>query len=133
MIFYNNDGKLLYLLLYKLKYWGFAKGDIEEGESDEQTALREAKEETGLKIKIIPGFKDKIKYFYRWEGELINEETTLFVAEAADKNVKLSHEHSDFKWLSFEEALKLMKYKNQKELLGKAHEFILEKLKQKKL
>ncbi len=133
MIFYLSSGKPLYLLLYGVGYWGFTKGLIEEGESEEETALREAEEEAGLKIKIIHDFKEKINYMYKLHGDLIKKEVIFLVAEANSKGVKLSHEHSDFKWLPFEEALKLMKYKNQKELLKKANAFILEKLKQKKL
>ena len=56
-----------YLLLhYPSGHWEFAKGHIEEGEKPESAAIREIEEETGIKdLKIIPGFKEYIKYFFR--------------------------------------------------------------------
>lgn len=133
IVFRFENGKLLYLLLFGPTYWGFVKGLVEKGETEEQTTLREAEEETGMKIKLLPRFKEKINYTYKFDGELIKKEAVFFAAEAPTPEVKLSQEHEDFKWLEFEEALKLVKYKNQKEILKRAHEFILELAKQKRL
>ncbi len=132
IIFKIEKGKPVYLLLYS-NYWGFVKGLVEKDEQEEKTAEREAQEEAGIKIKIIPGFKDKIKYMYKFEGELISKEAVFFVAQALSKDVKISQEHNDFKWFSLQEALSIMKHKNQKEMLKKANEFILDYVKQTKL
>ncbi|MBU2496694.1 MAG: NUDIX domain-containing protein [Nanoarchaeota archaeon] len=132
IIFKIEKEKPVYLLLYS-NYWGFVKGLVEQGEQEEATAEREAQEEAGIKIKIIPGFKDKIKYMFKFEGEFISKEAVFFVAQALSKDVKISHEHNDFKWFSLDEALSIMKHKNQKEMLKKANDFILTWLKQKKL
>ena len=51
-----------YFLLVKNKngkHWGFPKGHIEVGETEEQTAKREIKEETNLDVKILHGFRKK--------------------------------------------------------------------------
>jgi tRNA nucleotidyltransferase (CCA-adding enzyme) len=51
IILYDSDLKQ-YLLVHGLKSqkWGFPKGHMEQGETEEQTALRELEEETGIKI-----------------------------------------------------------------------------------
>lgn len=150
IIFRKEEGKIYYLLLHypamnrKGGHWEFAKGHIEEGENYEQTVKREVAEETGLEdIKIIPGFKEHIKYFFRERKKNIaaaiekNEKqtswifklVTFFVAETHAKNVKLSAEHIGFTWLPFDEAIKKVTYKNSKELLKKANEYIIKKQK----
>ena len=72
IIFFMENSQPHYLLLHypgtnrKGGHWEFAKGHIEEGEDYEKTVKREVLEETGLEdIKIIPGFKEHIKYFFR--------------------------------------------------------------------
>jgi len=138
IIFRMENSVSRYLLLHypamnrKGGHWEFAKGHIEEGEDYERTVKREVAEETGLKdIKIIPGFKEHIKYFFRekrmgkkkpaWIFKLV----TFFVAETKTKDIKLSPEHIGYLWLPYEEALKKITYKNSKELLKKANSYIL--------
>ncbi|OYT41666.1 diadenosine tetraphosphate hydrolase [Candidatus Pacearchaeota archaeon ex4484_26] len=133
IIFRIEKGEPFYLLLYGPSYWGFSKGQIEKSEGEEQTAIREAQEESGLKIEILKGFKEKIKYMYKLNGELISKQVVFFVAKTNDKKVKISKEHEDFKWVSLPEALQLMKHKNQKEILKKADKFIRQWTKQKRL
>lgn len=137
VIFYLEKNEPIFLLLKYPTYWGFAKGIIEENESIEETARREVEEETGFKnLEIIPGFSFIQEWFYRFNGELIRKKATFLLA-TVDKTdsgkVKLSEEHEAFEWLSFEEAMKKMKIKNNKEMLTKALEFIKSDGKQKKL
>lgn len=122
VIFHKESRKYL-LLHYPSGHWDFVKGNVEKGESEEGTVLREAKEETGLEINIIPGFRERISYFYR-HGGLINKEVIFFLAEAESRSVKLSFEHQGFRWLPFEEAQKLATYENSRAVLKKAHEFL---------
>lgn len=125
IIFHHKpDKSRTYLLLRYKNYWGFVKGNIEAGESKEQTAKREAKEEANLDIHIMPNFKEDISYFYRFEGKPISKSVMFLLAEAKTQSVRLSEEHSDFKWIGYEEAVQLVKFKNSKELLSKAEEFL---------
>jgi len=136
VIYYFDEVPCFLLLKYKT-YWGFAKGLIEENESEKDTALREIKEETGLEnFDIVPGFEEKQNWFFRWEGKLVNKEAVYFlirVKREEKDRVKISFEHEDFKWVAKEEALKLMKIKANKEMLEKAYKFIQEYEKQGKL
>ena len=131
VVFYKNK-EVEYLLLHypgsteKAKdYWDFPKGHIEEGESEIETVKREVFEETGLKdIKIIPGFKTSIKYFFQKEGKKIFKIVVFYLARVKTKEVKISFEHIGFIWLPFEKAVEKVTYKNAKEVLKKAHNFL---------
>ncbi|KAA0014899.1 MAG: NUDIX domain-containing protein [Thermoplasmata archaeon] len=122
-----KDGKYL-LLKYEWGHWGFVKGNIEKNEGLEETFFREAEEEAGLKreeLVVIEGFKEKINYFYRKEGKTIYKEVIYLLAESKTFNVKLSYEHTDYAWLGYEEALKKITYENDRDVLRKAHKFLM--------
>jgi 8-oxo-dGTP pyrophosphatase MutT (NUDIX family) len=142
IIFRKEEGNVYYLLLHytpsekgKHGHWGFAKGHVEQGETDEQTARREIAEETGITdLKIISGFKEQEKYFFRQvyglKGEArkkapwIFKLVIFFLAETKTQNVKISDEHIGYVWLPYQEARKKISFKNSKELLKKANDFI---------
>jgi 8-oxo-dGTP pyrophosphatase MutT (NUDIX family) len=131
VIFRKSEGKIFYLLLQypglrrKGTYWDLPKGHIEKGEKIEETAKREVKEETGLKdIEITPGFKETIKYFFKWESKNILKFVTFYLIETKTKEVEISGEHLSFKWLFYEEALGKLSFKNAKEILKKANDFL---------
>jgi len=137
VLVYCDDNGIKFLLLKYKTYWGFVKGLIEGGEGVVDAAVRELGEETGIKnVKIIPGFEKKQEWFFRAEGKLVRKKAIYFLVkvskEAADK-VKISHEHEEFAWLSYDDAIEKMKIKANKELLKKAYDFIKEYEKQGKL
>ena len=128
VIYLREKDKIKYLLLqskFKSEFWGFTKGNVEKSEQPEETALREAAEETGLKgIKIIPGFRHKLSWFYKREGQTVHKEAIYFLGEAKSGEVKISEEHISSTWCDFEEGLNKLKFKNDKELLSKADEYL---------
>ena len=136
IIFRMENGVPLYLLLhYPSGHWEFAKGHIEEGEDAQQAALREIKEETGIEdLQIIPGFKEYAKYSFKksyglqgdakkkapWVFKLV----VFYLAKTQTPQVNISKEHQGFLWLPCQDAIKKITYKNAKELLKKANDFI---------
>ncbi len=122
----QENGEILYLLLKSTSgHMDFAKGNVEKGETEEQTTLREAEEETGLKdIVLLPGFKERIKYFYRRQKVPINKEVVYFVGETKFADVRLSWEHVGFEWVSYKDAMEKIDFTNTKNVLKKAHEFL---------
>jgi len=141
IIYYIDEkNKPIFLLLQntlKKTYWEFPKGKIEDGEEVDHTVTREVEEETGLgDIKIIPGFKHVLRWFYQFEGKTIFKETIYFLARVKkeDKHkVKINHEHERFEWVSYERAMKEFEKKSNKEMLQEANKFILEIEKQRRL
>jgi len=133
-IIYNMDkGKIYYLLLKYPTYWGFVKGMVEPGETEEQTINRETAEEAGIyDLQILPHFREVQKYFYRFEGKLIRKEAVYFLAKTNSWTVRISHEHENYRWCSFDEAILLLKrVKPNVALLKKTHEFLTNYYKQK--
>lgn len=119
VLFNQNNGEIEYLLLnYPTGHWDFPKGNIEEGEAEMETVRREIKEETSIdSIEFINGFRKKIKYNYKRRGKLVYKEVIFYLSETKNKNVKLSFEHKDYAWLNYNDAMKLLTYKNAKIIL----------------
>lgn len=106
-------------------HWDFPKGYIEKGEKTEETARREVEEETGIKkIEIVPGFKETIRYFVNFKNEHRLKFVAFFLAKTSQKEVKISWEHQGYIWLPFQEAYKKLTYRNVKNLLKNADEFL---------
>lgn len=128
VIYRMEDHTPKYLLLfkkYKTEYWDLPKGNVEPGEDPKQTAEREAQEEAGITdLKFVPGFREKVHWYYKLEGELRYKEVIFFLAETKTMEAKVSHEHERLGWFTFEEALNNIKHKTTRELLKKAHAFI---------
>ena len=119
VLFNQNNDKIEYLLLnYPTGHWDFPKGNVEEGEAEMETIRREVKEETSIdSIEFINGFRKKIKYNYKRRGKLVYKEVIFYLSETKDNNVKLSFEHNDYAWLNYNDAMKLLTYKNAKIIL----------------
>lgn len=127
VVFREEEGKRLFLLLhYPNGHWDLAKGHVEEGENELETAHRELSEETGIKnIDFIEGYREQISYIYRnHKGKISNKEVIFFLASTTESDVKLSHEHHNSIWLPYEEAVEKLTFENAKELLRKAKKFL---------
>ncbi len=115
-----------YLLLkYPAGHWDLPKGNIERGEEPEQTMVREVREETGITdLRLFPGFKRKIEYFYRRDGRKVHKTVVFFLAETWSEKVTLSFEHQDYGWFDFEEAIKTVTYPNARRLIRESESLI---------
>ena len=121
VVFYRGDAVEYLLLHYASGHWDFPKGNIEPGETPEQTALREIKEETGLDVKLVPGFREEVEYVYSRGGRRVRKKVIFFLAEAPSKEVRLSWEHVGYAWLLFDQALARLTYESSRRVLAKAH------------
>jgi bis(5'-nucleosidyl)-tetraphosphatase len=123
IVFRIEDGKPLYLLLKHPSYWGFPKGHLEDGETEEDTARRELAEEAGLnEVDLVPDFREVIEYWFKKEGHSIHKKVTFFLARTENPDLVLSSEHEDAGWFDFGEATKRARYRNQRGVLASAHE-----------
>jgi len=126
VLFRNDSDKNEFLLLnYPQGHWDFVKGKIEQNETSHETALRETKEETGItNIEFVGGFEESVEYDFRFKKENIHKKVIFFLAKTNEKNIKLSHEHNDYLWLEYNDALKKTTFENAKNVLTKANEFL---------
>ncbi len=127
VIFKKENNKINYLFLeyeHKSEYLGFPRGGIEDGESEKQAAEREVKEETGLDVEFIDGFKETVHWFYRRDGETVSKRLVLFLAEAKSDRVLISSEHVGYKWMTFEKAIDALSFENSRKVLRKAQDFL---------
>lgn len=120
-----NDQPLYLLLHYTAGHWDLPKGTMEPNETKQEAALRELQEETGLNALIDPSFYEEIGYtFTNYDGKLTQKTVYFFIGKSASTHVILSHEHIDFAWLPYKNALMQLTYDNAKALLTKAHKHI---------
>ena len=116
IIFYKNkvlvtQRKFNENIDFSYKY-EFPGGKIEKGELAWQTAIRELKEETGLDpLNIFVA--DHVSRFYETNGDRINL-VPVFGIEVVSKDVILSEEHVDFKWVNYTEAKNTLVWNGQK-------------------
>lgn len=100
----NENGEVLLISRKDEDIWSFPKGHAEDGETLEEVALREIKEETGYEIEIEKRLSD-ITYTHGKTGELIR--VAMFKAKPLRK-VENGDENAKFAWFPIEEAKKVI-------------------------
>ena len=118
-----KDNKVLYLLLKHLQgHWSFPKGCLQEGESLQEGAKREIKEETGLKeVKFIGAYKWTTHYKDDFDNP---KEANYFLAEIPMSDIKLSEEHTEFGYFELDEALEKIGFKNMQDVVKEADKIV---------
>ena len=119
----NNTYNCLLIKNKMSENWGFPKGHMERGETEHDTARREVLEETGLHIEFIPGFRSVSRY--RISSGKIDKRVTIFLAASHDTDVTMQEsEVSDYLWVTFDEAIKTLRFKNDIQIISDAAAFI---------
>jgi dATP pyrophosphohydrolase len=103
--------------------WQGVAGKIEKDEKAWQTAIRELKEETGLDPSNI-FIADHVSRFYETKGDRVNL-VPVFGVEVSSKDVILSDEHVDFKWVHYADARNTLVWNGQKKGLEVINDMIL--------
>lgn len=124
LFFIKNNEREYLLLHYPHGHWDLPKGKIEEGETKQQAALRELKEETGIAAEIYPDFEKHFNYFFKLDDVLIKKTVYFFVSQSFTDQVTLSEEHIGYSWLKYKDALKRLTFGNAQEVLKKANQFL---------
>jgi 8-oxo-dGTP pyrophosphatase MutT (NUDIX family) len=126
VIFIKKDESTKYLLLnYVAGHWDFVKGNVEPNENEKQTVVRELQEETSItNAQFVEDFREPIVYFYRRQGLTVHKEVVFFVMEAYTDKVMLSFEHVGYAWLDYQHVMEKLTFKNSKDVLQKAHDFL---------
>ncbi len=118
-------GKVLLLYKnYKNKYegWVLPKGTVEEGEEYKETALREVREETGVKAQIIK-YVGKSNYTFNTATDTVNKDVHWYLMMADSYYSKPQREEffMDSGYYKFHEAYHLLKFPNEKQILEQAY------------
>ena len=123
-ILMNYDSILL--LQYPQGHWSFPKGHIEEDDKDHfATAKRELLEETGIsKVSIIDGWKSRTEYTFFSKGSPTTKQVFWYLANTDELKVKLSHEHTNYMWVNFDEASEQLTFDQEVNLLNSAKDFL---------
>ena len=132
ILFRRQGRRVLYLLLQHTRgHWAFPKGHVEQGERSIDTARREIREETNIsRIRFFPNYKETIRFRFQWPPKSADAESRLkfvvfYLGQVFSENVKISEEHKDFQWVPYDRAMKILKHRNVRDLLEKAHALVL--------
>lgn len=107
------------------KTWGFAKGKIEAGETEQQAAVREVYEETGTRGILLPKFRDEQKYEYVHKEQHYQKKVTLFLLETETTTIQLHQtEHKNFHWGLYKDCKQLLTHDIDKQALAKAEGYL---------
>src|SRR6266508_997804 len=119
----NPEGRTLLLCLEHEGTWSLPKGTVEPGETLEQTALREVHEETGLEVRLIRPLHE-VSYSFYWPPAGVNYHKTVayFLAEPVGGEVRPEPGFEEARWVTHEEALRLLRWPNDRDVVSKAFE-----------
>lgn len=124
----TREGLKFLLVYHGGGYWNFPKGKIEQEEKSFQAAVREVKEEVGLRLsdlKFERNFKVYERYIFRRKSQKIFKIVIFYLAETKRTQIKLSYEHSGYAWFTYKEASKILrKYKDSQKVLTQARGFL---------
>ncbi len=96
-------------------HWAFPKGHVEKQETEEETALREIREETGLSVKLDTSFRHMVTYSPK-PGVL--KDVVYFAGELSGGAQKAQEEEvTGMKWEAPQQALSSVTYENDRETL----------------
>ena len=124
VVFRDDGGERKFLLIRNRRsaHWGFPKGHVEPGETDEETAKREVLEETGLNINILPDFVRKSDYTIQGK---IEKSVSIFLAKTSEIQYTLQVEEiEECGWFNYNKALSTLNYENDKSILIEAKNFL---------
>ena len=123
VVYTTKNGETEYLLVQMMGgHYSFPKGHVESGESEEQTALREIKEETDLDVSLDTAFRQSVVYspYVGCEKEVV-----YFVAYAKSRETVCQQtEIRRALWLSYDGAIERVTFDNDKRILNEANEYL---------
>lgn len=141
-VVYSRVGdEVEYLLLHRKlhwKGWEFTKGGVRKLEPRRMAAKREVEEETGQKILKIKRFNFSGKYRYDKalpdRPGVVGQTFSLYAVRVRRGKVRLDKkEHTDYRWLKYEQAIKKLKWPNQRKSLKIVNGWVKNKKKKTKL
>ena len=123
-VVYKKEEEKIYFLIEEMKagHYSIPKGHVENNETEIETALREIKEETNLEVNLDSNFREVVSYS-PYEGCI--KDVVFFVAEAKSFDMKEQLiEVTSLKWLEPVDAINILTFDSDKEVLRKALKYL---------
>jgi 8-oxo-dGTP pyrophosphatase MutT (NUDIX family) len=112
-----RGGEVLLIALQDGRRWQLPKGHLEPGESAEEAAVREVREETGVAGAVVAPLPP-IEYWFVEDGRRVHKRVDFFLLDYAGGSAGDfdPHEVSDARWFPWEEALQRLTFANEREV-----------------
>lgn len=126
VVFTRSNNEIKYLLIRNLTgIYGFPKGHVEKDETEEQTALREVFEETGLTVRLVPGFRTVDEHPIPQKEKTIKQ-IVYFLGGYCDQEFHYQKEElTDALLVDYETAMSLFQFDSSKRILTAANDILL--------
>ncbi len=119
---FHGNTELLLIKNQNGGHWSFPKGHVEADETEEETALREIKEETGIEVILDTSFRHVITYTPKKET---TKDVVYFLAKAVTYDYTPQEaEIAQIKWVEINHAASILSYDNDRQLVAQAKEQI---------
>lgn len=119
------NGQIQYLLIQSLEgVYGFPKGHVESGETEEETALREVLEETHVQIRLVDGFRTVTEYDLPNRADT-KKQVVFFLGEyAGGEIIPQKEELLGASLMSYDQAMSMLRFDDSRRILREANEFL---------
>ena len=124
----DGNIEIAIILTHPEHRWQLPKGMIDAGETEEQAALREVREEAGIGTELI-GPIDRTEYWFMADRDGVRSRFHKYVHWFLLKYLsgdvsQHDHEVAEARWATVDKALELLVFKNEREVVQKAVEMI---------
>lgn len=128
VVFTRDNGSIRYLIIQsKEGFFGFPKGHMESGETERDTALREIREETGLTVSLLEGFRTEDSHPFVKNGEERMKHIVYFLAEYDNQIPKAQEEELDgIRLMDYETAMEAFQFESSRRILAEAYRYLTE-------
>ena len=127
VVFTREEGVVKYVIICSTEgFYGYPKGHVEAGETEEQTALREIKEETGLEVTLLSDFRTEDSHaLVREDRPDVMKHIVYFLAEYSGQQLQAQDsEVSRIALMTYEEAMDSFQFESSRRILREADNYL---------
>lgn len=124
----KGDWQVFIILHKKGHHWSFPKGHPNQGEDPKQSAIRELQEETALSVEKILQEESLVESYSFYRDKCKVQKTVYYFPAIVSGEASLQEEEiQDGKWVSFDEAKKILTYSETRHICDKVQSFLTKK------